>query len=381
MAGIDELLGVGPQPQSTAERIAVDAAVPTGAVGGGVLAGVLGGAVFGGPIGAAIGGIAGLALNRERKNILDAVSNDVRQVSQFGIGVVEQLNAALPYAQKFGTEQDVEQLTDIAKQTQRLRGLASHHDPSVRAMALTQLIAQDGSIQTWREDIETRTETIADREWDLRKEIGTEFRQQIASENEMLVDAMVSGNKLLELTNNLGEDDPSVQAAARQYFGSALADFQVDNVAGSFSLLGFSLSAGTIDKKYSKDEIFKGVGGVMKAERDVRGNRINELGRQAEAEGFEISNQDGSITVKDLDTTVAKFREVKPNANPIPTIQPSNNASSSKGTPTVPPTFGSQRARQQQRTQTQQPTTDPIINAADWVKETRRGQMRRRTTN
>lgn len=311
-----QMLGFGSQePTSTAEKVAVES-LPGAATTGG-LAGILAGSVLGGPVGLGVGLISGLASQRLRQNLIDRTAADIQSTTRYGNRIMEQLNNSVEYAQQFGSETDVAQLGDIAASVARLQELANHYDPQIRQQALGQLMAQDARVDAWREDIESRTEFEADRVFSARQERAKEIRQAFEYEQSQITELAVDSESMLQMLHDLGADDPVVQANARAYADFTLAEAEAGGASMGLSLGILNANWNSLDHKFTADEIRQLVAGRQKAVQAVRGQRMQELMQQAEADGFVVNQQQGSWSVDDANLAIQKFRSEVPAVEPV----------------------------------------------------------------
>lgn len=314
-----EMLGLGrSDPQTEPERLAVES-LPSAAVTGG-LGGILAASVLGGPAGLGIGLATGLLSKRFRDNLIDRTAADIQSTTRFGNRITEQLQGMVPYAQEFGSELDVSELQDIAASVARYQELANHHDPQVRAQALSSMMAQDSRIDAFKTDLQNRTRVEADRVWNARKERAAELRSAVEFENESLTELAVNSESLLQMVSDLGIDSPAVQAKAREYANFTLAEAEAGGANVSLNLGIASASFNQLDYKFTEQEIYKMVSGRQKAVGNIRRQRIAELMQQAEQDGFAVNNTDGEWSVEDANLTIQNFRSDVP---PVEMVKPS----------------------------------------------------------
>lgn len=314
MPNVDELLGIGAAPKTEAEELAARQ-IPGSAVTGG-LSGILAGSVLGGPIGALVGLGMGINSQRLKRNAIDQTAADIAASDKFAWRTMEQLTNSVDYAKQYGTEQDVAQVGDIAESVRRYQELAQHHNPQIRQMALAGLATADARMDTWRQDIENRSREIADRDFDFKKELAAEYRQQVVIEMDALEDLAIASNTLLANMNELGADNEIVQSLARNY-----AEFTFKEAEAAGANLGFNLgivSGGfnTGDFKLTGDQISRMVAATMKAQKDVRLQRVQQIQQQAVGDGFEINMTDKGVDVRDTNTAIQDFRTEVPKVVP-----------------------------------------------------------------
>lgn len=305
MPNVDEMLGIGAAPKSQAEELAARA-IPGSAVTGG-LAGILATAVLG-PVGLAIGAGMGINAQRLKRNAIDRTAADIQASDLFASRISDQLNNSAEYAKTYGTEQDLSQLSDIAQSVIRYKELAQHHDPQIRSMALAQLAAQDSRMDAWKEDIESRTETIADRDFDMRRELAKEYRAQVTIEHDALEDTALSSQRLLNMLDKHGADSEIVQGLARDYVEFTLKEAEASGAAVGFNIGIASGSFNTGVTKLTAQEIHDMVSATESADRKIRGQRIAMIQQQAQEDGFAINLKDGKLNVEDTNTALQDFK-------------------------------------------------------------------------
>jgi len=314
---IMELIGLGKKRDTTqAEDLAVDA-LPSAALTGG-LGGILAASALGGPVGLGVGVATGLIAQRFRQNEIERTAADIQSVSRFGSRIGQQLENMVPYAQEFGTEQDVSELGDIAASVGRLKELANHYDPQIRLEALKEMMKQDQRIDFFKQDLQGRTREESDRVWEARKERAAELRESVKFENEALTELAVSSESLLQMVNDLGIDSPAVQAKAREYANFTLAEAEAGGANVSLNLGIASASFNQLDYKFTEDEIYKMVAGRQKAVGDIRKQRIMQLQEEAQQDGFIVNQADGKWNVEDANLTIQNFRSNVERVAPLP---------------------------------------------------------------
>lgn len=306
----------GPQGETDAERFAQRQVLGPGIAGS--LAGILAGSVFGGPVGLAIGLASGLASNRMRQNVGDMVAADLVANDRLSRSVFEQIESAVPYATQFGTEQDLAQLGDIAHSARRLQQLSQHHDPNVRARALEGLLQQDARMDAWRQDIENRTRVEADAMFQVRLDRAKQIQEIANTQFELIRNVEVEADTTMRMLNDLGVESPAVQARLRKLAEMSFTEAKAEGIGVSAGLLGAGLSFTLDDYTFTFDEAVKLITGFREAQTQRRLDIVDQIGQEAEADGFAINLREGQVTVDDLN--INRFRPLDQQVEPGPNI-------------------------------------------------------------
>lgn len=312
MANILELLGIGGRkPANTAESVAAESAAPSGLASGG-LSGLLAGSVFGGPVGAAIGLGVGLVTNRMRSAAIDATAEDMVQMDNFARSIRTQTEDAAPYAQKYGDDIDMSELTSIQASAMRYQQLSQHYDPAIREKALEGMEATDTRLAAWKEDLQTRTREIADRDTELRAKVGDRYQTEITGLQTMVREKQTEVDKVLGLLNELGADNPAVQSAARGLVGETFREAASEGIQVSIPFISADLG----EHKFTRDEIVKLSTSIAQTSTQRASERLQLLMKSASDDGYAINAKDGNVSVNDLNIVVDTFRRSAPTAVP-----------------------------------------------------------------
>jgi predicted lactoylglutathione lyase len=141
----------------------------------GLATGAVGGLLFGGPVGVALGIGQGILAKRMRQNELDARAAEQDMLNALD----EQHMAALQSAQGVGaTELDRAQLDQLGRDYKMLRVLAASPDEQTRQAAMTALAKFGPSVGAYLEDVESRNESVFDKNVSLLDEQADRAREE-----------------------------------------------------------------------------------------------------------------------------------------------------------------------------------------------------------
>jgi len=253
----------------------------------GLIAGAGFGSVFGGPVGALIGAGVGVLAKRLHQSQLDTAAQEADTAYSLNVELEDSLAKAsqLPGL----SDVDREQLAAIDSQRRKFSILSNDADPDVRANARRGLA--ELSTNPWLEDVETRTEKLEDAVRSDRKAHGDNQVQAFNKYRDQADRAQTEANAILKLANELGSDNPGVQARYKNFIGGSAAG---EELAIHIKALG--LDPG--DRVASGDEIVKGTTAVTSAVTDISRQRQAAILDDLKKRGYLLNTgEDGSLTI------------------------------------------------------------------------------------
>lgn len=266
-----------------------------------------------------LAGDLGITTKRMRTMAADEAAEEARLTGYLN----EQLGGTLKEAGLLATEPtERAQLAELDSRRRRFSALAQHHDPAVRAAALTQLAQL--SADPLLEQIDAARETRRTEERELRLERRNEYKTELSGTAEQLRNAETEFNTFTEMLNEAGASSSVVQARFRDLVGLSGADVRGERGAMTLKLgpLGSVNLGGEDDKVFSYDEMLAASSGWYRGQRSALEQRLNALAQAATADGFALDTRTGSVELEDLNELYRESRSeasrTATDANPPP---------------------------------------------------------------